>query len=161
MLGLALAAEGAAVALLLALAVVGTLHLLPTWLLAVQPFTLGYGALCAAACLAALRRYAGWRRARPVALAPPWVRAAVGTVLAPLLAVALIGAVVYLKVPFWPAGADAAAAPDGQRPHSIYLVKHTWHTSVSVRLEDLGAEGWPDPVVRGRTWVDFGWGDEG
>jgi uncharacterized protein (TIGR02117 family) len=41
------------------------------------------------------------------------------------------------------------------------LVKHTWHTSVAARLEDLGRDALPDPGVRDRPWVDFGWGDEG
>jgi uncharacterized protein (TIGR02117 family) len=78
-----------------------------------------------------------------------------------------VGAIIgffALDPPFWPSPAVQVYTAESRssastHDHSIYLVKHSFHTSISVRAADLDAATWPDPGALTKSWVDVSWGD--
>ena len=95
---------------------------------------------------------------------PRWWRLLIGVVATPLIVASLIAGFFALDPPFWPSAevqvyvANSRSA-NTTHDRSIYLVKHAFHTSISLRAADLDPTGWPDPEAYARTWVDISWGD--
>src|SRR5689334_16526960 len=93
-----------------------------------------------------------------------WLRA-LGLFLAALAVIAgAIAGFFALDPPFWPSPAVQVYTAESRssastHDHSIYLVKHSFHTSISLRSADLDAATWPDPGALTQTWVDLAWGD--
>jgi uncharacterized protein (TIGR02117 family) len=45
--------------------------------------------------------------------------------------------------------------------HRIWLVKHSWHTGLSVAQEDLPPDAWPERAdFNGRRYLEIGWGSK-
>ncbi len=50
--------------------------------------------------------------------------------------------------------------PAGERPTSIHVVTHSWHTGLAVRVADTPPGRWPGhETFAGAEYVEIGWGD--
>lgn len=86
---------------------------------------------------------------------------AFGRLLFPTLCItSLLGCAVPSRAVVAPV-ADSRRLPDSQCQHTIYLVRHGWHTGLALRTSEISTVDWPESMVfEDEDFIEVGWGDQ-
>jgi hypothetical protein len=55
---------------------------------------------------------------------------------------------------------DCSAGPAGLPAHSVYLIRHGWHTCLAFQQSEISTADWPESIAFAEfDFVEVGWGD--